>query len=222
MIIVSHNIDEVTDPHTAATNLKRATIDRQPEVYCLQECRGARPALIDVFGGDYRVLMSGAHGASLITMVHRDLTILHEKYLHMTKTWVGPHLGLVQPPRIHNVTDLVGGWRIVNLHRVYCPHEGDRGPNGPAFLEEDTRFRKLGAKPGSQKRTVVFLGDQNTNVHDTRPGSPQNLAAHLGARIITTGAGVDWGFVMNGNGHGTHGARLGSDHPFVTLTVTKK
>lgn len=221
MYVISHNIDEPRNPVIAARALDDATNRMGVDVYALQECKGARGAMINTFGKDYRVLMSGAPGASLITMIHRDHKIINERYLHMTEEWVGPQLGIKQLPRIHNVTDISGGFRIINLHRVWCPHEGPRGENGVAFGEENVRLQKIASKPGSKKRTTLFVGDQNAEIEDRRIDSPRNLAANHRAQIIRTGARVDWAFVMNGNGKGDRHGYAGSDHPIVSVDIEK-
>lgn len=222
MKIVSLNPGETLDPTRAARELKNLSPD-DVDVYCVQECRGARRDYIQTFGEDYRVLMSSGRGASMITMVHRDHRIVNERYLHMTMEWTGPKLGRVQPPRIHNITDIEGGWRIINLHRVWCPHSGARGRNGPAFLEEHARLVRVGRRPGSKRRTTLFVGDQNSTVYDVRPGSPRRMADRLDAQIIATGGAVDWAYVMNGGGHGgRHPYPAGDGHPLVVIRAEKR
>lgn len=227
--VVAHNIDEPRDPWDAARALARATIAMEPEVYALQECRGAKRAFIKEFGPDYRVLMSDIFGASLITMVRRDLTIENERYQRMTRGWIGPKLGLRQPPRIHNLTDVTTTdgerVRIYNVHRVWMPKDQNRGLssvamfNQPAWREEHRRIRKVGRKPGSRKRAFFCVGDQNNLTIDRSPYSVSRLARELGAEIVSTRAAVDWGFIVGGDAQGRAREKIGSDHPWAYYDV---
>jgi hypothetical protein len=225
MLVISHNIDEPRDPRDAALALKSATWEREPEVYVLQECRGAKRAFVDVFGEKYRVLMSDARGASLITMVRDDLRISGERYIHMEREWIGPKQGLRQPPRIHNLTDVEGGFRIYNVHRVWMPKDQSRGLssvaqyNHAAWVEEHRAIRRVFAKPRSKRRITMCVGDQNSVVFDRSGYSVHRLAQEVDAKIIRTGAAVDWAFVAGGEGEGQAHERVGSDHPYVSVRV---
>jgi hypothetical protein len=230
MRVVTHNIDEPRDPKDAARALARATGSLDVQVYALQDCKGAKRAFIEEFGSDYRVLMSDADGASLITMVQRGLKIENERYLHMTMEWIGPKLGIRQAPRIHNLTDVVfegDRFRVYNNHRVWMPKDQSRGLssvaafNQHAWNEEHRRIRRTMHKPGSQKRTTLNIGDQNSVVFDRSGYSVWRLAQQCDARIIRTGAAVDWGFVINGRGDGEARGRIGSDHPHAIVDVWK-
>lgn len=230
MRVVTHNIDEPRNPRDAARALRRATGHLDVQVYALQECKGAKRAFVDTFGREFRVFMSDAEGASLITMVHRDVKVVNERYVHMTQDWIGPKLGRRQGPRIHNLTDVIydgDPFRIYNNHRVWMPKDQSRGLssvaafNQKAWNEEHRRIRRIMHKPGSLKRTTLNIGDQNSVVFDRSGYSVWRLAQQCDASIIRTGAAVDWGFVINGKGEGEARARIGSDHPHVIVDVWK-
>jgi hypothetical protein len=230
MRIVTHNIDEPRNPWDAAEALHDATIKDYPHVYTLQECKGAKRAFVRRFGDDYRVLMSDAKGASLITMVRNDIRIVNERYIPMTHDWIGPKKGLRQDPRVHNLTDInLGGeqYRIYNVHRVWMPKDQSRGLtsvadfNRPAWREEHLRIRRIFGRPGSLRRTSICVGDQNSVRYDRSGYSVYRLAQEVGAEIIETGAAVDWAFLINGTGTGKAMGRIGSDHPYCKIEVTR-
>lgn len=230
MRLVTHNIDEPRDPKDAAAALHDATAHTHPHVYTLQECKGAKRAFVEQFGKDYRVLMSDGEGASLITMVRRDIRIVNERYVHMTRDWIGPKMGLRQGPRIHNLTDIrLGGepYRIYHVHRVWMPKDQSRGLtsvadfNRPAWREEHNKIKRCFLRPGSQRRTSICIGDQNSVRYDRSGYSVYRLAQEVDANIIETGAAVDWAFIINGDGNGRAMNRIGSDHPYCKVNVKR-
>jgi hypothetical protein len=186
-----------------------------PDVAILLEAGRYTQALRDTLGTRYRVL------------VDRRIPMPRWRTITLRISWIGPKAFKRHPGRVFPVVDLGKGttgakWRIVGIHRTPGGPTGGlltRGKNKPSWNAEHRALAKLAHRKGSLRRALVLAGDQNCQVSDRHPMSVGGLAFEIDARIVRTGAKVDWALVRGCNGTGHRGSNLGSDHPLITYNL---
>lgn len=217
LTVVSWNVK--VGRRSIVTDLREIIHDHDPQVLCLQEAKGHAPELRKALR-DFRVI--AAHGRpeadNCTTLVHRDLGRPNWRTLDMDSEWTGPKANIRHAGRTFLVTDFGGrnGWRIVNVHRTK-PHWGEA-----AFREEHAALLTLANRPGSWRRTLIIVGDQNAESSDTSGIQPAGLAVDIRADRIRTGAKVDWAILRGARGSGGRSGFYGSDHPVVSFKFVKK
>lgn len=190
-----------------------------PHVVTLQEASGYIKALRKTIGG-YRVIAAAGwkEAGQNVVLVRKDVPVTPLTTLRMKLRWVGPKHGLRHPGRTWPIVDIGGSkdWRIVGIHRVPI-----RGKNPKAWSEEHAALVRLAKRPASRSRALVLIGDQNAPAGDRDRLSPAALADDIGARVITTGAKVDYALVRGATGTGNRHGDHGSDHPLVSVKLTR-
>lgn len=216
--------------HRVATALDRYIRDVQawPDVMVLCEAGAYARTLRDRFGDRYRVRRAGRAHDGMVLLIDRRIPLTRWRTLVMRLTWIGPKAFKRHPGRTFPVADLGTGrgtvkWRIVGIHRTPGGPSGGvltKGRNKPAWDEEHVRLVRLAGWKGSQRRSLVLVGDQNCEADDKRPHSGLGLASEIGARVIRTGAKVDWAIVRGAHGKGQRLDDYGSDHPLIRYSLT--
>lgn len=200
-----------------------------PHVVCLQEAGGYVAELRAQLGDRYRVYApSGwSEASNNPVLVLRGLYVPRWTWIRMHLAWTGPKAGKRHPGRTWTVVDLGAGdhtvvkWRIVNVHRVPGgPDGGVHMNNENAWREEHIALWRFAELKGSRRRALAIIGDENCQTSDPHPLSVGGLADAIGARIIRTGAKVDWAIIRGAVGTGRKRVEdLGSDHPVVTYRL---
>lgn len=227
--LVAWNAKVGRKPRTVVRDLS-AFLDENgwPDVIVLCEAGRYTTELRRRLSSRYRVLRAGREHDGIVMLVDRSVPIPTRSLLVMRLGWIGPKAFRRHPGRTFPVVDLGKGksqlrWRIVGIHRTPGGPSGGvltRGRNRPAWEEEHARLLRLAARTRSHRRVLVMVGDQNCEMSDRRPTSVGGLAEAIGARVIRTGAKVDWAILRGGGGSGHRGPNLGSDHPLIRYQFT--
>ena len=185
--------------------------DHSPDVIALFEASGYIPALRRVEG--YRV----RHRRSdVVVLVRRGRRIDRVRVLATRVRWWGPKHGLPHEGRANLLLN-VDGWRLVLVHRVWGGLIAAK--NRPAWNAEDALLLSVAAR--GLGRPLLMVGDQNVSPGETMPGSPAALAVAVGARVVRTGAMVDWGIARGCRVKARRLPNYGSDHPAILYTATR-
>lgn len=228
--LISHNVKVGRAPRAVILGIHAAMGGRPPGVAVLMEASGYIKALKEAFGALYYVLHASgwAEAASTVVLVRRDLPLTRWTAMRMRTSWVGPKALLPHAPRTHLVIDIGNpklgpAWRIVATHRVPGGPTGGvqtHGRNAPAYAEEHHRLERLADRPGSHRRALIIVGDQNAEQDDRHRLSPAGLADAIGANVVSTKAKVDWALARDCRGTSSRGGYFGSDHPAMCYTFT--
>lgn len=224
--VVTWNAKVGRRPAEVALDVAQLLKDR-PDVAALQEAGGYVKALREALRGDYHVI--AAHGwaeaGNSAFLVRRDVPVTRWSTIRLRVGWVGPKAFRRHPGRTFPVLNLGREWRIVNVHRTPGGPTGGvmtQGRNKPSWNAEHVALGRLADRKGSHRRALVMVGDQNCESDDRHPMGVPAFADDHGMRIVRTGAKVDWAIVRGCRGDGNRGSNLGSDHPTIRYTLTRK
>lgn len=225
----------MTDPTTLRVIAWNAKVGRNPadvvaalaiaiertdaDVVILTEAAAYARPLRRLVGWQVRHARGWAEARNVVVLVRNGLRVRRVVSVRNWRRWVGPKLGKDHAGRTFLLVDIGARWRIVGVHRT---PGGPGGPNAVAWAEEHARLARVADRPGSHRRALVIVGDQNCEADDRHPLSIGGLADTIGGQVVATHTKVDHAIVRDATGRGTRHDYYGSDHPLVSYHLTLK
>lgn len=226
--IVSWNTKVGRGDDAIVSALKSLIKDLNPDVICLQECKGYANAIRHEFGvnngGQWQVMFTNdwPEAQSNPVLVHKRYG--HNEHgepdgwntLRTHKTWTGPQGGDHQGRTWTWVK--VGGIYVMSLHRATGMTKGnkDAGQEEAATIEDWMR------KKGLDQRFVI-IGDHNIGPKKDSPAwSSKQIALNVGGsvRFDKDDPGIDYAITRNVKAQNVaRKQKYGSDHRAVVFVV---
>lgn len=222
--LVSWNTKVGRKHDVVARELRQIIKRHRPDVIALQEVSGYASMLRREFRKDWRVIVQTtghAERRSNALLVRKRLRVYWTSLLSTAVRWRGPIRGLMHTGRTFPVVDVKGGWRICCVHRVPAGLHSTNKARHNEWARENVALLKLAKRRKSRKRALVLVGDWNAGAGDDAWSSPARLAKRINARVVRTGASVDYAIVTGCTGNGSTAGRYGSDHPVTVFSLIR-
>lgn len=224
--IASWNVYVGQNSKGVANGIRTIVKRHDPDVISLQEISGdvaMLRALAKELG--YNLLIGPRTGGTNLAkqesqstgmFVHKDVPIGALLLLQMRLQWIGPKRGLRRPGRTF-LTVNANGTQVTALH---MPTGRTTTRNRPAWNESMGKLVALAEKPQVKNRPGAFIGDWNVAFNARGTGTAQAFAERVGGKVVADSGRIDFAVVMNANGKGFTGDRLGSDHKYFILKLS--
>lgn len=200
-----------------------AIIDAErPHVLHLFETAGNRRAVRRVTRAQYRrpITGRGNDGGSTWLLVRKDVPVRRTALLVSRRVWRGPKGGRRIGRTLPMAAITYRGRRVLDVavHDVWNQTR-QAGGNAAAHEQVHTRLEHVGRV---NRGALTLSGDWNRPAAAKGEGTPRDLAATIGAKVIETGAHVDYALVRGLEAKGITLGRLkgGSDHVPVRIRHT--
>jgi hypothetical protein len=230
--VVAWNVRVGRRPEEVARQLALALSSIRADVVVLNEAAAYVPALRQALAhGEWKAwhAWGWAEARNVVVLTRRGLPVRRTVPIRNWRSWVGPLARRPHVGRTFLLVDVGLHWRIVAVHRTPGGPRGGHprdsrgyGPNAEAWAEEHRRLVRLSARPGSVRRSLVIVGDQNCEALDPDPLSIGGLADAIGGAVVTTHTKVDHAVVRDATGRGRRHDYFGSDHPLVSYDLIRK